>query len=126
MSSKPYEFTGKIHFIGKTQTFPSGFAKRTLVLVQNAESRYPDYAAFDFLRSKSSDMTTSLDRFCPGQTVTVKFFVSASESKKTPGAWFVNTKAVGIEAAGGAAALPEIPQQPTAQECEPEQDDLPF
>lgn len=126
MSSKPYEYTGKIHYIGRTQTFPSGFAKRTLVLVQNAESRYPDYAAFDFLRTKNADSTADLNRFAVGQTVTVKFYVAASESKKSPGSWFVNTKAVAIEAAGGATALPVSAPQPTDDACDAEQDDLPF
>lgn len=133
MSTKPYEFTGKIHYIGRTQTFPSGFAKRTLVLVQDAESRYPDYAAFDFLRTKNADNTADLNRFAVGQTVKVKFYVSASESKKSPGSWFVNTKAVGIEAVGGAATatqpaplLPTGGQDANAADCDGFSDDLPF
>ncbi len=125
-SSKPYEFTGKIHQIGQTQTFPSGFAKRTLVLVRNEASRYPDYAAFDFLRTKSADNTTDLNRFAVGQTVTVRFFVSASESKKSPGSWFASARAVGIEAAGGATALPVAAPLPTSTSCEAEQEEMPF
>lgn len=89
-------YKGVVHKVGKTVTFPSGFAKRELVTIEDPLGNYKNYAAFEFLRTSSRDATTLLDGIREGDRVTVKFFPSANESKKTPGAWFTSNRAVSI------------------------------
>ena len=83
--NRPFEYKGFVHQVGQTVTFPSGFAKRELVLVEDPNANYKDYAAFEFLKTKNRDNTTLLDGLRKGQAVTVKFCLSANESKKSPG-----------------------------------------
>lgn len=89
-------YKGVVHKVGKTVIFPSGFAKRELVTIEDPLGSYKNYAAFEFLRTSSRDATTLLDGIREGDRVTVKFFPSANESKKTPGVWFTSNRAVSI------------------------------
>ena len=59
------ELTGTIHQIEETQTFESGFQKRTLV-IHNGE-QYRPYIAIDFLK----DRIDLLDKYKVGDSVTV-------------------------------------------------------
>ena len=122
--SKPYEYTGVVHHIGKTQVFPSGFAKRTIVLCEGPTAEYKDFAAFDFLKGKKIDGPALLDGIQLGSRATVKFYVRANESKKTPGSWFSSMQGVGIEAERLDA--PSIPMKDDPQVEEPFDDDMPF
>ena len=55
MSSSKYKYVGKVHEVGKIQTWPSGFKKRTLVL-KTEDGKYTNYAAFDFTRDHVDDL----------------------------------------------------------------------
>ena len=103
-----YKYTGVVHQVGKTQTFQSGFAKRALVLREPGESKYPNYAAFEFTRSKDGtrDGTRQLDQLVEGQTVEVSFYLSANESTRTPGQWFTSNRAVKVERVSAEVELP--------------------
>ena len=59
------ELTGTIHNIEETQTFESGFQKRTLVIHNGAE--YRPFIAIDFLK----DRIDLLDKYKVGDAVTV-------------------------------------------------------
>ena len=59
------ELTGTIHNIEETQTFESGFQKRTLV-IHNGE-QYRPYIAIDFLK----DRIDLLDKYKVGDAVSV-------------------------------------------------------
>lgn len=59
------ELSGQIHKIEETQTFESGFQKRTLV-IHNGE-QYRPYIAIDFLK----DRIDLLDKFKEGDAVSV-------------------------------------------------------
>ena len=92
-----YTCTGEVHQIGNTQTWPSGFSKRTLVL-KTASGKYDNYAAFEFTRDRTGD----LDKVRVGDTVEVEFYIDANESKKSPGVWFSANKAVKLAKVGAA------------------------
>lgn len=125
-----YKYTGVVHQVGKTQTFQSGFAKRTLVLREPGESKFPNYAVFEFTRSKDGtrDGTRQLDRLIEGQTVEVSFYLSANESRTKPGSWFPSNRAVKVERAGSGVELPmsQKADDPDGAEPEPTVDDMPF
>ena len=59
------ELTGQIHNIEETQTFESGFQKRTLVI--NNGEQYRPYIAIDFLK----DRIDLLDKYKVGDAVSV-------------------------------------------------------
>ena len=59
------ELTGTIHKIEETQTFESGFQKRTLVI--NNEQQYRPFVAIDFLK----DRIDLLDKYKVGDAVSV-------------------------------------------------------
>ena len=59
------ELSGTVHKIEETQTFESGFQKRTLV-IHNGE-QYRPYVAIDFLK----DRIDLLDKYKVGNAVTV-------------------------------------------------------
>ena len=133
MSNTPYTYTGKVHQIGKTQTFQPGFAKRTLVLVDDPTAKYPNYAAFDFLKTKNGDGTMELNKLCEGMTVEVKFYIQANESKKYPGSWFCSNRAVGVEKIGEQTELlptsrpvPHPAEPPASVAADESIDDMPF
>lgn len=93
MSNKLFEYTGTVHHIGPTQKFASGFTKRVLVCVNYGNSKYPDYAVFDFIK----DRTAKLDEVIVGEQVKVRFFLSGNESKSNPGQWFSSAQGLSCE-----------------------------
>jgi len=78
------ELTGTIKLIGETQTFDSGFQKREFVLT--TDDQYPQDVKFEVVKEKC----TELNRFKPGQKVTVAFNVRGNEYK---GKYYVNLQA---------------------------------
>jgi hypothetical protein len=110
--NRPFEYKGFVHQVGQTVTFPSGFAKRELVLVEDPNANYKDYAAFEFLKTKNRDNTTLLDGLRKGQAVTVKFCLSANESKKSPGSWFGSARGIEVAADGGSQSEAPAPAEP--------------
>ena len=63
--SNNLELRGTVHKIEETQTFESGFQKRTLVI--NNGEQYKPYIAIEFLK----DRINLLDKFKEGDSVTV-------------------------------------------------------
>lgn len=63
--SNNLELRGTVHKIEETQTFESGFQKRTLVI--NNREQYRPFIAIDFLK----DRIDLLDKFKEGDSVTV-------------------------------------------------------
>lgn len=128
----PYVFKGKVHQVGKLQTFPSGFAKRSLVLVEDPTADYPNYAVFDFLKTKNGDGTMELNRLVEGMTVEVKFYTQANESKKYPGSWFCSNRGASVKVVGEQVELPtttkpvQPPAQPPASVAADDDDQMPF
>lgn len=131
-----YKYTGKVKEIGKTQSWPSGFAKRTLVLEQDDGGKYPNYAVFEFVRGKggdsSRDRTRDLDHILPGEEVTVSFFVNANENRNRPGQWFVSLRGVKVERGEQVRDLiegssaPAVAEPPDNIGAETDADDMPF
>ena len=125
---EPYKYTGLVHQIGKTQTFQSGFAKRTLVLMERGDGKYPNYAAFEFTRSKdgTKDGTKVLDRLVEGMMVEVTFYIQANESKTKPGSWFPSNRAVKVERLDAGADSPDDRRPKPPPQPQPDVDDMPF
>ena len=69
-----YTFTGTVKKVGDTQTFPSGFTKRELI-VTSEEERFPQNVAFEFFKERA-DM---LDGVNESDRVTVHFDISSRE-----------------------------------------------
>lgn len=125
---EPYKYKGEVHFISPLQTFQSGFAKRTLVLKEAGESKYPNYAAFEFSRSKDGtrDGTRQLDKLLVGEPVEVSFYLDANESKRNPGSWFTSNRGVKVERLAVAKDIELVKDKATQAEPEPTLDDIPF
>ncbi|MBK1831735.1 DUF3127 domain-containing protein [Verrucomicrobiaceae bacterium R5-34] len=111
-----YEATGKIKVILDTQTFPSGFSKREFVITTPDEN-YPQDIKFEIVKDKCA----WLDKFEPGQDVTVHFDIRGNEYK---GKYYVNLNCWKIQ--GGESAGNQAPTgaQPASQEVEPSPEDL--
>lgn len=129
---EPYKYTGEVHFVGQTQTFSSGFAKRVLVCkTQSENAKYPNYAMFEFTKGRgdgSKDRTKDLDGVNPGDKVEVSFYVDANENRNKAGQWFASLRAAKLEvrerAATACAAPP--PAEPDGFADEGDIDDMPF
>jgi hypothetical protein len=123
-----YKYRGTVHYISQVQSFASGFAKRMLVLKEQGESKYPNYAAFEFTRSKdgTKDGTKMLDKLLEGMEVEVSFYPSANESKTKPGSWFTSNRAVKLERIGAAEVTIPTKDDADGGEPEPDLDDMPF
>lgn len=52
MAQDPVSITGTIRIIGETQTFPSGFIKREVII--DTEEQYPQPLSVEFLKDKTS------------------------------------------------------------------------
>lgn len=90
-----YEATGKMKWIGTTQSFPSGFSKREFV-VTTAHDKYPQDIKFDMVKDKCA----LLDGFELGQDVQVNFDIRGREYN---GKYFVDLSCWKLQAADGAA-----------------------
>lgn len=113
-----YETSGKLKWIGETQAFPSGFAKREFV-VTTAADKYPQDLKFEVVKDKCS----SLDPFEIGQDVAVNFDIRGNEYN---GKYYVNLACWKIQAAGSAAspAQRSSSQASKSQAAEPTMADL--
>lgn len=116
MSNKLFEYTGTVHHIGPTQRFASGFTKRVLVCVNYGNSKYPDYAVFDFLK----DRTSKLDEVIVGEQVKVRFFLSGNESKNNPGQWFGSAQGLSCDHCEDADGVQEGNDRPSPRGPHPE------
>ena len=128
MKKQTYTYTGRVHFIGQTQTFPSGFGKRMLILdASEPEDKWPTRAAFEFLKTRNTDGTAKLDGYRKGETVTVTFVPDARDNPKNPEQWFSSNKAFKIVRAAEPTDLPLTPATPSEPEpTEEVVEDMPF
>ena len=92
-----YEASGKLKWIGTTQSFASGFTKREFV-VTTAADKYPQDLKFEVVKDKCS----VLDPFELGQDVQVSFDIRGNEYN---GKYFVNLACWKIQTAGGSAGV---------------------
>jgi hypothetical protein len=90
-----YEATGKLKWIGTTQSFPSGFTKREFV-VTTAHDKYPQDIKFDLVKDKCA----VLDDFQLGQDVQVNFDIRGREYN---GKYFVDLSCWKLQPADGSA-----------------------
>lgn len=91
-----YETSGKMKWIGTTQSFPSGFSKREFV-VTTAADKYPQDLKFEVVK----DRCPQLDPFELGQDVQVSFDIRGNEYN---GKYYVNLSCWKIQAADGSGA----------------------
>ena len=77
-----YESSGKLKWIGTTQSFASGFTKREFVIT-TAHDKYPQDLKFEVVKDKCS----LLDNFQTGQDVQVSFDIRGNEYN---GKYYVN------------------------------------
>ena len=112
-----YETSGKLKWIGSTQSFPSGFTKREFV-VTTAADKYPQDLKFEIVKDKCP----LLDPFELGQDVEVSFDIRGNEYN---GKYFVNLACWKIQAAGASPASPRrAGPGPAAASAEPSSSDL--
>lgn len=100
--SNTYEVTGMIKEINETQSFPSGFQKRSFIVTDD-DPKYPQDIPLEFVK----DGCARLDSFTTGDRVTVEFNLRGNEHN---GRHYLTLAAWKIERDGGGAQSP----QPTA------------
>lgn len=111
-----YEMTGTVQLVKDTQTFPSGFQKRELV-VQNDEDRFPSPVMFSFTKER----IPLLDDVKQGERVKVSFDIRGREYN---GRHFVDLNGFRLErldVSGGE----EVPPEAVSEEP-PLDDSMPF
>ena len=114
------KLTAPVYKILDTQTFDSGFSKRTLVLKTTGD--YPQTIPFEFFKDK----TALLDNLEEGQIVTVHYNLQGSEYK---GKFYANLNGwkVDAEQDGNAVIANEARKQAQPAIDEPKDlDSLPF
>jgi len=103
-----YQVSGTVKEIFDTQTFPSGFSKRSFVVTTEAD-RYPQDIQLECLKEKA-ELLESVQK---GEKVTVHFDLAGREWN---GKYFVNLNAWKIEKGGAADRAEDHP--PTDHEPE--------
>ncbi len=117
----PYEFVGTVKALPPTQTFPSGFSKRE-VIVTSEEDRFPQDIAFEFVKEKAE----LLDGIQEADRVRISFDLRGREYN---GRYFVNVSGWKIEkldAGSDASASPG--KEPGSDDLAPDDlsDNMPF
>ena len=111
-----YESSGKLKWIGTTQSFASGFTKREFVIT-TAHDKYPQDLKFEEVKDKCS----LLDNFQTGQDVQVSFDIRGNEYN---GKYYVNLACWKLQAANGEPAAPRPKSGQKPSETEPDLADL--
>lgn len=113
-----YEATGKLKWIGETQSFASGFTKREFV-VTTAHDKYPQDIKFEIVKDKCP----VLDQFEIGQDVNVSFDIRGNEYN---GKYYVNLACWKIQGGtgGGNAEPSRRPAARNQAQAEPSPEDL--
>lgn len=101
--SKTHTMTGRIHIIGETQTFPSGFQKREFVVSDEAE-KYPQLIKFE----AHKEGCDRLDAYRIGDEVSVDFNLKGNEYN---GKYYVSLQAWKITKGQAQDSIPEGRQQ---------------
>lgn len=127
-----FEFTGRIVEIQPTQTFASGFKKRTVIIDDKGEdAEYPNPVPFQLTKDRCADA----DKFHHGQLVTVKGWFNGrkwhNESKNCDQYFcdmmigkFESDEVSSPTEVPEPAQAPDIPSE--TQASEPSSMDLPF
>jgi len=115
-ASGVYESSGKLKWIGTTQSFASGFTKREFVIT-TAHNKYPQDIKFELVKDKCS----LLDNFETGQEVHVNFDIRGNEYN---GKYYVNLACWKLQAADGAAAAASAKSGQKPSQAEPDPADL--
>lgn len=113
------KITAPVYKVLETQTFESGFSKRTLVLKTTGD--YPQTIPFEFFKDK----TGLLDNLKEGEEVTVYFNPLGNEYK---GKFYSTLNGWRVEAAqDGNAVIAEAAKEKAAMQYDPnEESGLPF
>lgn len=114
-----YEMSGKLKWIGETQTFASGFIKREFVVTTNHD-KYPQDIKFEIVKEKCPQ----LDPLELNQDVSVSFDIRGNEYN---GKYYVNLACWKILLTGEHAQRKEgrpasSTSEPTANELRDESD----
>lgn len=113
-----YEAAGKLKWIGDTQSFPSGFAKREFV-VTTAHDKYPQDLKFEVVKDKCS----ALDPFELGQDVQVSFDIRGNEYN---GKYYVNLSCWKIQGSNGSNPAPNSPRSASSGSSAPSRSSEPL
>ncbi len=111
-----YEMTGTVQLVKDTQTFPSGFQKRELVM-QNDEDRFPSPVMISFTKERIA----LLDNVKQGERVKVSFDIRGREYN---GRHFVDLNGFRLENLD-AAPSEDVPPEAVSEEP-PLDDSMPF
>lgn len=123
MSNK-HSLQGTIKIIGETQSFPSGFTKRELVIIEG--EKYPQNLKLEFIKEGCA----SLDSYKIGDEVTVDFNIRGTEYNSR---YYITLTAWRIAKVQPQDAMPPDRQQQASMPPAPgmadsldEEDDVPF
>lgn len=116
------ELQGTIKKLFETQTFPSGFQKREMVLL--TQEQYPQPISIEFLSEKIS----LLDNVSEGDDVKIGINIRGREWTNPQGEvkYFNSITAWRLEKEGGSAPVVKSTPKNLKEEVEEEDDDLPF
>lgn len=96
-----YEYTGVVEKVLPTQTFPSGFSKRDIVLTDDVgqESKYPNHIAFTFKKDNASVLETVKE----GSRAKIRFAIDGREWTNQQGQvkYFTDLTGLKIEVLNG-------------------------
>lgn len=124
-----YKFLGRVHQVLPLQTFPSGFAKRTLVVEADvADGKWRDFAAFEFAKGSkpgAQDRTAPLGMLHEGDEVEVTFVPEARENPKKAGQWFTSNRGLDLRVVAGQGGTADAPA-PEPAPSPADDGDLPF
>ena len=115
MSTK-HEITGRIKLIGETQTFPSGFTKREIVVT--TDEKFPQDVKFDFVK----DGCEKLESYRKGDEVTISYNVRGNEYN---GKYYVSLQGWRIDGNNGQQARSAPQNGPEPQASEPRNMNVP-
>ena len=124
----PYRISGLVEDTGELQTFAKGFSKRTLVIVDDPDQEYPNYAAIEYVKDKTQ-LIASLRK---GERVTATFWPEAhawTDPKTGKVKWFSSLRGSSLTSDGMGANSPVEPDaEPEASGAEEADSDaeLPF
>lgn len=107
-----YEYTGVIEKVLDTQTFPSGFSKRDVVLTDDVgeQTKYPNHITFTFKK----DAANVLETVKEGQRVKIRFAIDGrvwNDPKTGKDRYFTDLTGLKLEVI--------VPEGETATEPEP-------
>jgi hypothetical protein len=106
-----YEASGKLKWIGETQSFPSGFSKREFV-VTTSHDKYPQDLKFEVVKDKCP----ALDPFSLGQDVQISFDIRGNEYN---GKYYVNLACWKIQGSDGSSPAQGSSKAPANRQSSP-------